>query len=228
MNFIPYTITDDFLLNPNAIRDWGLSLNYTPHPESIYPGKRTECLSTINPYFYYHLNSKILNLFFSSNDEYQFEAITHFHLSKGMEGKGWIHQDPAIFTSIIYLSDSDPNVNRGTSLYKLKPHLFLDHNSSDDFKIDPLRNEHYANGKLNEEKTKIKENYENSTFNKVLDVNDQYNRLICFDSSGGIYHSSNNLSSPIIEERLTLITFITAVQTKEMFPIVKLKKQSPL
>jgi len=230
MNFIPHTIVDSFLSNPNPIRDWGLSLNYTSHPKLIYPGKRTKCLSEINPQFHFIFNSKILDLFFTNNRNYQFEANTYFQLVKDVEGKGWIHQDPSVITAMVYLSNPDPNINRGTSLYRLKPSVFIEHNPgpANDSTLSSLSYEHHSKGKLDKEQTKIKENYENSNYDKILDVNDQYNRLFCFDSSGDVYHSSNNLNSSLIKERFVLISFISRVGTYEMFPIIKTKNQSVL
>ena len=226
MNFLPYTIYDNFLRNPDTIKNWALTLNYTSPPVPIFPGKRTECLSKINPSFFHHYNSKILSLFFSNDVNYEFNAITQFHLSKDIEEKGWIHQDPAIFTALLYLSDEDPNVNRGTSLYEMKPDV-VPGEANFDF-LNSIKYEQYGTGKIDKEKNKIKEDYENNNFNKILDIKDKYNRIFCFDSSGEIFHSSNNHSSPSSKERLTLITFINEVRTNEMFPIVKSRRQSNL
>lgn len=224
MTTIPVTILDNFLDNPNFIRDWALSLKYEKAKHGNFPGGRSKCLSTLHPFFYDFLNKKILNLFFP-NTPVTWEAQTYFHLSKNIEKTGWIHQDNKQITSIIYLSPEDSNVNRGTSLYELKPNKIHAYNSHKESTLNQHMPDHYLTGNINEEVYNLKNNWENNTFNKILDIQDKFNRLICFDPY--TLHANNNIISKSSKDRLTLITFINSISHPSNFPIPR-SKQIPL
>ena len=52
MNIIPVTVLDNFLPDPDKIREWALKLNYSTDPQGNWPGLRSDELSSINRPFY--------------------------------------------------------------------------------------------------------------------------------------------------------------------------------
>ena len=218
---VPVTVLDDFLDNPNAIRNFALSLNYTQSPIGNYPGGRTECISQIHSPFYSYVSKKILNLFFPTELKTGTSSM-YFHLSKDTEGTGWIHQDNAQITSIIYLSPEDLEINRGTSLYKLKENKFSPFNTPQENSIVNYMPDHYLTGKIDEKTHRVKNNWEEITFDKILDIPDRFNRLICFDPA--TYHANNNIKSPNSPDRLTLITLFYKISHPSNFPIPRSKQ----
>jgi hypothetical protein len=221
MTTIPVTILDDFLDNPNEVREWALSLEYQKSKKGNYPGKRSKFLDEIHPPFYDYINKKILNLFFPSSPA-SWVSETEFHISTNLEKTGWIHQDPNHITAIIYLSPEEPGVNRGTSLYKLKQNKLHPYNSPEESTLIQHMPNHYLTGKISEEVFNLKNDWEKNTFDKILDIPDKFNRLIAFDPY--TYHANNNITSKESPDRLTLITFINEISHPANFPIPRSKQ----
>ena len=220
---IPTTILDNFLDNPDDIKEWALTLNFQSPTDNVYPGKRTECLSNIFHPFFHLLNNKILSLLFPFSPPPSYSANTYFQYISDFEGSGWVHQDHNQITALIYLSPPDPNINRGTSMYKLKKGtihpLFHTYNIPNFF---DKRKKHYLSGKINNETLLEKDKFEKNTFEKILDVKDEYNRLLVFDPK--IYHTNNSFSSPSSTKRLTLISFIDNIVSPYSFPSIRSKQ----
>jgi len=218
MTTIPLTILDDFLDNPNTIRDWGLSLPFNPSPDNRWPGKRTECLSTIHPPLYNYINRKILSLFFENLVNYS--CSLQFQLIEDYQNTGWIHQDPDIFTYIIYLSPEN-SVNCGTSLYNVKSNKFHTVNSlEEDKNMYQSKRLHYKTKSITPEIQKLKNQNIDLNYNKTLDIKDKYNRLLCFSSEQ--HHSANNFSNGV-SPRLTLIGFFKEIYSSKL-PILRSKQ----
>lgn len=221
MNLIPATILDNFLENPNKIKEWALSLDYSKLGENgRYPGRRTKLLENINPPFHQYITKKIISIFADSNNVIG-ESSSSFQLISNYEGNGWVHQDTdSQITAIIYLSKEN-KINCGTSLYEI--------NSSNIFNLTPERKAynhhrktHHSTGKLSPNILEQKTMFENNNFNKILDVKDKFNRVFCFSSSQ--YHSANFLSSDNGEDRLTYISFIHNLRTLDgtpFFPTIR-------
>ena len=214
---IPFTILDGFLDNPNSLRDWGLSLPFTSSPEGRWPGKRTDCLSLIHPPLHDFINRKVLSLFFEEIPK-TYKTQQFFQLIENYQGNGWVHQDPNLFTYLIYLSKED-KINCGTSLYTLNPNKIHNINSPQDHSLH-LRKQHHKSKLISPEVQKIKDHNLSSNYNKTLDVKDIYNRLLCFSSEQ--FHSANyfdNGKTP----RLTLIGFVYNI-SKSNIPILRSKQ----
>lgn len=215
---IPVTILDNFLENPNSIRDWGLSLPYTSSPDGRWPGKRTDCLSLIHPPLHDFINRKVLSLFFEETPK-TYITKQYFQLIENYQGEGWVHQDPNLFTYLIYLSKED-KVNCGTSLYTLKPNKVHNINSPQDLNNLSLKTHHHETASISPEVQKIKNHYLSSNYNKTLDVKDMYNRLLCFSSEQ--FHSANYFNNDKTP-RLTLIGFVYNT-SKSNIPILRSKQ----
>ena len=214
MTIIPATIVDNFFDNPNSIVNWGLSLDYKSDPTNKWPGKRTENLKLIHPYFHDYVCNKVLSLFFENKVEYDI-ALT-FQLLENYQGKGWIHQDPGVFTFIIYLSEENPKIDCGTTLWSLNPNLISPINSDKDYYALTSRLEHHEIKKLDNNNQDLF--YKNHK--KELLIPDKFNRLLAFSSDH--LHSANNLNngSPF---RLTLTGFVNKLNTSKL-PIIRSKQ----
>ena len=63
MHIIPVSVIDNFLSNPNSIRNWALRQEFFPDPNGQWPGQRTKLLSEINPELANLISCKYFNLF---------------------------------------------------------------------------------------------------------------------------------------------------------------------
>ena len=223
MTTIPVTILDNFFDNPDTIRDWALSLEYKPDPEGRWPGVRTTDLKNIHYPFYNYVYRKIFKLFFS-NYVTDYTCDLSFQLVEDYEDTGWIHQDSSLFTVIIYLFKEN-NINCGTSLYNLSPNKIHPFNHSNDIELYEKRLNISKNLKYSPDIIKNKKEYESSTFEKILDIKDRYNRLICFPSEQ--FHAANYLTNGTSNSRLTIIGFVDSISlNNETYPVIRSKQSS--
>jgi hypothetical protein len=216
MNIIPLTVVDNFLDNPNSIKKWALSLEYKSEPSGEWPGKRSEPLHLIHPYFYNNICKKVFSLFFEKTNNLNYQVNLHFQLIENYQGKGWIHQDPNIFTFIIYLHESNPQIDCGTTLWSLNPNLIHPINSEKDVFIEDQRLSHHKNENYSLEHQE--KQYRNYT--KEISIRDKYNRLIAFSSDH--FHSANYLNNKL-SSRLTLIGFVWNISNPNL-PIIRNKR----
>ena len=217
MTTIPITIVDNFLENPNIIRDWALTLEYKSDSDLKWPGKRTQLLHNIHPFLYNYISSKVLALFFENVYNLSFDIDLSFQLIENYTDKGWIHQDPDIFTFIIYLHESNPLIDCGTSIWSLNSNNLYPFNNYED------RNLYVKYSKShNDSKTlfsKYQEDFE-KRYTKEISIPDKYNRLIAFSSEH--FHSANYYDNEI-SSRLTLIGFVKQLGAANT-PIIRSKK----
>ena len=196
-NYIPITIVDGFLEYPDRLREYALSLNCYSDVTNRWPGVRSESLYSLSPVLFNAINQKILDLFFSKNQVYQYNAISQFQIVNKKYQSGWVHQDPYVLTAILYLS---PNSISGTSLYSKKNIHYNDLTYIDE-KVNS-----YKDNTNNEEFLKL----HNQNYEETLNVKGLYNRLLVFDSS--IYHAAHDFfGNDHIDSRLTLTTFVDGI-----------------
>lgn len=213
INEFPILCIDNFYENPDKIREYALSLEYS-HIEGNYPGERTDFLHLINENFVNEATKKIIALLSNFNYEWEetswqvqshFQKILPFSDSKDdIINCGWPHQDGTFIDGnfvvcVIYLNDSK-NVDSGTEFFKLK-----EEENIDNIDYSP-RNIFYNNGDtdLSEYREEIIEM--RKKFIKTLEVKSIYNRMILFD--GRIYHCASNFFVEKGEMRLTQVFFI--------------------
>ena len=219
MTTVPITIIDDFLPNPNATKNWALDLEYPLQGKDRYPGVRSLDLGNIHPSFYKYITKKINSIFFEETQG--IKATGYFQNITSLPETGWIHQDPCLYTAILYLSPSDPNIDRGTSLYDLKPNTFFGVRNINDANVWEIQKRHYLNNFISPEDLKIKNQYENEVFDLKINIPDKFNRLAVFP--GDIYHANNYIISPNVKDRLTLILFFYKIYTSNEYPILRSK-----
>lgn len=213
MTVIPVSIYDNFFTNPDAIRKYALSLNYS-NTDGKWPGLRTNLLHTIDQELFSHVNSRILKVFFPEEENVAYNARTCFQKITEIHTKGWVHPDPAIITAIIYLTpNADPRT--GTSIYRLKKeHIYYRGKNMD------IKEQFYTVGD-NAEEERIAREKNNAMFEETINVSNVYNRLVVFDSAQ--FHAAKELSSTENNpERLTLISFF--VRTPVDLPHLRLRR----
>ena len=215
----PITCYDNFYKDPDTIRKFALTLDYT-NDGGFYPGFRTKCLSSIAENFYEASTFKLLSVF-GLFDESSTSWEVHSHFQKtwsfsedpnSILNKGWIHADPkTILAAVIYL-DPNPNIDSGTSMYTLTDNDFTFEYSDDrmsEIRYDVLRStttcdidsgKHYEKCLINN----------NKHFEKTLEVKNCYNRAIMY--SGYQFHGQSSIYNKS-DFRLTQIFFVKDLNT---------------
>ena len=118
MNIIPVTVLDNFLPDPDKIREWALKLNYTADSMGNWPGLRSDEVSAINRPFYDWFCKRYFSLFWDIKSEpMQWESNLGFQKTDKSYGQGWSHSDTkqSLLTAIIYLNPN-PAPNSGCHL----------------------------------------------------------------------------------------------------------------
>lgn len=198
----PTIIMDDFFSDPKKIKDFSSNLKFGKDSLGRWPGERTVPLHQIDFDFFEYVHRKILSILYPNDfKSLAFNADSYFQKvsSKRHLNPGWIHEDDAEITAIIYLSK---HRNCGTTLWTKKN--FYNSNST-------AKNKHKFNLKDRHQKEEIEAvNLHNNNFKKNLEVDSVYNRVLMFDSNQ--HHSASNfLDKDVKEDRLTLITFIRRI-----------------
>jgi hypothetical protein len=226
--FLPTVCIDDFLMYPDALREYALSLDYydcaehlksddTTLPNGSWPGKRTKALHVINEPLFLSLTNKFLSIFF----DFDFHNINwniqmYFQLCSpnqyGDINNGWIHHDgKTLYAGVLYLTPDAPP-STGTSLYKKRSDC-LDFDAGDFAMLSNSKKELYSNfnsDKIEEYKKMLE--YNNSKFIETANFNNIYNRLIGY--SGNIFHGVKNYyGDDMTNERLTLVFFINTFES---------------
>tara|TARA_B100000131_G_scaffold42392_1_gene38155 strand:- start:39 stop:704 length:666 start_codon:yes stop_codon:yes gene_type:complete len=207
MNY-PVTIVDDFFLDPNAIRDFALSLDY-PMVGSHYPGKRSNFLHEVDFKFFNYFGNKIFSLFGTPPLQWgmnvNFQKIEPYAEDKwDRKNRGWIHKDNqstkniegSIFGGIVYLNPN-PDPDTGTSIYKTKRGFTF----SSQYEMGQ-KMKLYGGEELDDNEYNKVYDETNEQFVETIKVDNVYNRLLLF--SGNTYHGMRTIGT---EERLTLPFF---------------------
>jgi hypothetical protein len=200
---IPASVYDNFFDDPDAVRAYALSLEYTKHAGGI-PGKRTENISDINPELFDMFQMKYIQLIYGAGD-YDSGIDARFQLTPSYYEEGWVHADntglpnePTI-AGVIYLTPNAP-INAGTSVYRKTDatDLVLINNN---IKID-----FYQDKEVNMSEYRLERDRNNSLFEKTLDVSNVYNRLFTYNTTQ--LHRENKFFGTTKEDsRLTLVFF---------------------
>jgi len=208
MTMWPTICIDNFYSDPDKVRDFALSLEFTSSENGLWPGKRTKDLFDIDQKFMSKFCHKLMSHYFdleSSSVRWkinsQFQLIEPYDIvNNSIKNTGWIHYDDAIFGGLIYLNKT-PNLSSGTSLYNI-----IDHKKYD--KTQQAKHEFYLKGDYENYENLISEH--NSNFVETINFSNQYNRLIGFDSS--IPHKANNFVIDN-EPRLSQVFFIQDLES---------------
>jgi hypothetical protein len=219
-NIIPSAIVDGFFNNPYEIRKYGLNAaRHTLSNNNItYRGKRSKNLSEIHPLLFNTINQKILSSFYDLRSEnISWRSEINYQLTDESYGDGWVHTDyytPSLLTGIIYLNPDAP-LDSGTSLYR--PKNLVAKQLHEDVKKNANRDE--GSRKTDYYNQCRIEN--NEQFEKILTVNNVFNRLFIFDST--YYHCADRFFGKTDEDsRLTLVIFIQDLYVRET-PVTRIR-----
>lgn len=195
----PVTIVDDFFADPDAVRELALSHTFDKNDDN-YPGKRTERLNIIEPFFYENFVKRLNSIFgFTDNNfcDCGFQRNKCLYPKTDPRNRGWVHVDTYYsFQGIVYLNP-DPDPETGTDIYKC---IGVTSYSSDE--KEKVRRETYQ-GKT--DLITFKQVYEeyHKQYKRTVSVDNVYNRLVCFDNTThhGVRYNGDT-------ERLTLPFFV--------------------
>lgn len=213
MNSFPISIVDGFFSNPDAIRQYALSLDYKPDPDNRWPGMRSGLIHVINPGLFISLTSKFFSIYYDLNrDDIQWSVRSFFQLVDSGNMSGWIHTDSSpslgntasIVGGIIYLSPEAP-LGSGTSIYRLKKEY-----QTASYENEPFKRQHYKGEMCPEQASKHRVDH-NSQFEETVRVGNVYNRLISFDATQ--FHGAQDFFGDNKDSRLTLVFFIDKITT---------------
>ena len=212
INF-PITIVDNFLENPDKIRNFALHQEFFKSDK--IPGKRTKLLSEIDPYFCNELMKKFFSLYYDFDyQKIEWNVDASFQLIDCNYNEGWVHQDESKITGIIYLNKNS-NLKTGTSIYKTKQNIL---NANLELFVDKKHS--FFKGNISYDDAEMFRKQNNDQFDEVVNISNIYNRLISFESDQ--YHSAQSFINDNKEPRLTLIFFVNKIFSKNT-PIEKSK-----
>ena len=203
MNFFPTLVVDDFLPDPDAVRNLALSdkIKWHTDPEGRWPGKRSQLFHEIDHTLFMSIMRRYFTLFYSDaeiDNQVRYTASMTFQKVSTKEDCSWVHSDyPSTSTFIIYLTPKS-NPSSGTALYKQK--TIMNNSVLNDIKRKSFL------GEISMEEAESARLENNSYYEKNLHVGDLYNRMFSFDSYQ--YHGAQELKIQDDQERLTLITFV--------------------
>ena len=208
----PIVCFDNFYENPDYIRKYALSLDYS-QVGGTYPGLRSQCISTINSEFFQKSVIKVLSMYDEFNEpnitwsaSSFFQKIWKFSNDPNdILNSGWIHQDDDTVLAAVFYLDTNTTLDSGKSIYQLidKPIEETDHLLK--VRSDVLGSfESSSIDSIKDYKKYLIEN--NKSFNKTLEVKNCYNRLIAYD--GDQFHSQSSFYSENEDFRLTQVFFI--------------------
>ena len=219
----PTLCVDNFFVNPEEIKKYALSLEYSFAKDGKWPGKRTETLHKINLNLHLLVTTKILKLLYPMDvDDLYWAANGYFQKIDGniYSQSGWVHKDKNEFTALIYLSH---HKNCGTSIFNPK-------NINSSIINEQTKKETYTkaaleNKNMGEDSKELIAN--NSQFEKTITFNSKFNRLILFDAAQ--FHAAEKFNEiDVNEDRLTLILFFESIFSRTgkqlKFPITEMNR----
>jgi hypothetical protein len=220
MNLYPVTVIENFYENPDAIRKFALTQNYTfcherQNLQYVYPGSRTKDLFDLDRTLHEKICKKMISVFHNTEYDYMRWAISTNFQSVTEEYKdGVIHTDQnTIFAAVLYLTPDAP-LNSGTSLFK--PNKKFDEKKY--LSALEKNDRKFRAGEI------VMDTSYHSMFDEIVRVNNVYNTLILYE--GQHYHAANQFFGKKLENsRLAQVFFINKIdaQKQSVFPLSRSK-----
>jgi hypothetical protein len=216
LKLFPTTVVDDFYEDPDAVREFALSLPFENGYN--YPGLRTPPLGDIEPEFFHDTTAKWLNLFFDvENTKMEWNVSSCFQLIESfgddpIYNEGWIHKDgnSSIAACIIYLTP-DIEMESGTDIYRLDDNI--------DVGPQEIRLQWFEHGIRSEQyERELRAN--NKKFTRTISVENVYNRMITF--GGNAFHGVRSYDTSV--PRLTQVMFLHSLDTKVEPPMQRVMR----
>lgn len=222
--FFPVTIADNFYDDPDAVREFALSLEYRAAENGDWPGKRTRPLAVIDKKLSEYCISRFLSLYFdlsiSQLDGWEadtcFQLIEPFDKDKNsIKNKAWVHPDLCMLAGLVYLTPG-ADLDAGTSIYQLKPGAVPDWSKTSE------RSKLHLTGKIDNEYKNAFIKHSNC-FDETVTTKNVYNRVIGYD--GCAFHSATNHNAG--KPRLTQTFFLYNLKIKSWPPLKRLPQMIP-
>ena len=220
---LPITCIDNFYENPDEVVKFAQSLEFKKTP-GIYPGLRTDLLSTIDPIFFNSFCNKLFSVFFDYTiSEVEWTVKTVFQKiypfsndNDELLNSGWIHLDDptTVAAGVIYLN-KDSNLKAGTSLYRVKDSEYV---GIFDYGDNTTRIDFYANKDVDIEEYKNKKMHHEELFEKTLEIGNVYNRLILYNIN--YWHKESSFIVNNFEPRMAQVFFVENMSATS-FPILR-------
>lgn len=204
---IPVSVVDDFWFDPHSLVDYAKTLTFEKASvRHNFPGVRCK-IEDSNPELFSNMINSVLSLFVEVNDHLKWEASLAFQITDSSLRHGWIHQDDnTLFAFILYLNEH-PDPNSGTSIFKRKSYdISLE---TEETKQVHERG-HRGEISMDENYFQVLKKY-NSQFEETVEVKNQFNRLLVFDSN--TYHGVKKF----VDNRLTMVGFIHKLNGKKYY-----------
>jgi hypothetical protein len=213
---IPALVVDNFFEDPDIIRNYALSLDYSKTDDN-YPGVRTELLDTLNPELFKSLSMRLFSLLYDFNVQPAgghvqacFQIITEDY------EEGWVHSDLSTdgwsVAGVIYLTPNAP-LDGGTSLYRLRAD---EHPVQNEFKNKFYSNKHVDITNYRKERDAFNQHYE-----KTLTVSNVYNRLVMYNTNQ-LHRGDKFFGLSRNTGRLTLV-FFAKVLGQQLTPVPRMQ-----
>jgi hypothetical protein len=218
MKYFPTLCVDNFFDNPNQVRAFALKQEYTTTSDT-YAGSRSAELADLNYDLFDTFCHRLVSLFNDPREVHSLKLSARFQKIPRVSDKhpelnqGWVHDDGEnIFAGLVYLNPT-PNLDSGTSLFKLKEG---EHPSDDE--LSEIKRGLY--GKTLEDELKAVQaiTKHNNKFIETARFSNLYNRLVCYDAS--VFHKANSYDND--EDRLTLVFFLQEYHA-ETVPLLRIK-----
>jgi hypothetical protein len=204
---IPAGIYDNFFDDPDAVRNYALSLEYTKHPGPV-PGKRSEKLSELNYDLFNIFQMKIINLMYGAGD-YDVGIDAYFQWVPEHYEEGWVHVDnvggenePTI-AGVIYLTPNAP-LYAGTSVYQKTV--------ASDLSViaHGMKTTFYQDDPVDMSEYRLNRDLHNSKYEKTIDVANVYNRLFIYNTTQ--LHRENKFFGTTIENSRLILVFFGKIE----------------
>ena len=211
MKLFPTLVVDDFLEDPDYVLCLATNTEYDDPGHTNYPGVASKKkIHELDQKLFDTILQKIFGYYWDLRNPVHFNVEMEFQKIE-KNGQGIIHLDTthgALCAGVIYLN-KDIDKDTGTSIYKLidpdykiKQHEFL----------DPIAR--YHAGEHVDGLDTICENHRNM-FEETMRVQNQYNRLITYDSN--VWHTATSYGN---QTRYTLRFFVNQLESKHQdFPL---------
>ena len=211
----PVSIIDNFYNDPDTVREFALKQEYFGDEDGTYPGKRTACLSEINPDLYQETCERLLKTYYEFLYPIRWYITSQFHLVESLSpdqdsvlNRGWVHTDGGISSSIIYLNNEESTWG-GTDIYKPIS------NDIDD-SYHEARRDFYGKGIIAED-YRHQYNRHIRQYKKTVSVTNEYNRCISFSAKQHHAPASFYSTTP----RLTQLIFIDKIEARSNTPLLR-------
>jgi hypothetical protein len=204
---VPVTVLDNFFEDPDSVRNFALSQNFSPSP-GHYPGFRSQRLDKIDESFERSFTEKVFSLFFDLNcHDITWSVESSFQLIPSKFEEGWVHSDNSPdgwnVAGLVYLNPQ-PSPNSGTSICSRITDT--DYSSLDLKKFTQIKHKFYRGEPVDPELYRNYRNELNSKFSTTINVENVYNRLVVY--SADELHKANNFFGEHKEDsRLTLMFY---------------------